>query len=215
MLGLLLLVASASPAAIIFDNSPHDLVTGTGLSELLVAEDFVLASAQSLTAVRFWSAQLSAADSVGTIDWVIYADSAGLPGSVLFSGSAANTNVATGLTAASGLQFEFVNDFLISGTLAPGTYWIGLHNGPISDTTFRDFNWGSRAANATATGQYQDLTLGPNPPWTDSLTEHAFILFGDIPEPSTWVLVGSAVGLLAFARRFRSQGASSNTEGHS
>ena len=204
---LILLAAASAEPATIFDNSPHDGISGTSISDLLVAEDFTISVPTSLTGVRFWSAQASAADYAGTIDWFIYADSGGSPGGVLFSASVAATNTATGSPAGSGLYLEFQNDFSMSVSLAPGTYWLGLHDGPVLDTTFRDFYWGTTAANATSAGMYQEL---PSLPWIDSLLEHAFVLSGDqapvpepVPEPGTLVLAATGLGALAAARRLR------------
>jgi len=204
---LILLAAASAEPATIFDNSPHDGISGTSISDLLVAEDFTISVPTSLTGVRFWSAQASAADYAGTIDWFIYADSGGSPGGVLFSASVAATNTATGLPAGGGGYFEFQNDFAMSVSLAPGTYWLGLHDGPVSDTTFRDFYWGTTAANVTSTGMYQEL---PSLPWIDSLLEQAFVLSGDqapvpepVPEPGTLVLAATGLGALAAARRLR------------
>src|SRR5205814_6123509 len=74
--------------------------------------------------------------------WAIYSNVAGAPGAVLFSGlqsAVTRVNTATGVL---GIFDEFQNDFSIgSVALAAGTYWLALHNGPLTNTGGAKIYW--------------------------------------------------------------------------
>jgi PEP-CTERM motif len=202
---------------LLFNNGGPNQVSADSLSDLLVAEDFTLSAAATLTSFQFWDVE-GAGQYVGSISWFVYTNSGGLPGVVVAQGSASSagqiTRTSTGLTCCFGFN-EFLDDINMTASLsggslslASGTYWLGLHNGPTSDSTFRDFYWETTANNATIRGQYQDLTIA-SPPWISTLQEHAFNISGNlaVPEPGTLSMFGAGlIGILALRRRKFSKG---------
>jgi hypothetical protein len=196
---------------ILYDNGAPNQASADSISDTLVAEDFNLfSSASLLTALEFWDVEGGGAYN-GSINWFIYNNGAGTPGaSILAQGSASSagqiTRTSTGNTCCGGFaEFNDVINLSASRTagtltLGSGTYWIAVHDGDISNTTFQDFYWETTANNATTFGQAQDLTV-TSPPWTSTLQEHAFNISADVPEPSTWAFIGMGLASLALLRR--------------
>ena len=200
----------------IVNNGAPNQVSADSLSDFRVAEDFTLGSAALLTSFQFWDVEGGGAYS-GSIAWAIFTNAAGTPGVALAQGSASTllqiTRTSTGQACCVSFS-EFLDDInlatsLTSGSLslAANTYWLVLHNGPISSSTFNDFYWETTANNGTTRGMYQDLTI-VSPPWISTLQEHAFNISGTftgVPETGSFGMVGAGLaGLLALgARRFR------------
>lgn len=211
---LALHAGSALAAVTLWDNGGPgaSALGGSGMSDTNQAQDFTLGFTSDLTAARFWNLQASANDYAGSIFYQIVNDAAGTPGSTVYgSGTATPTRAAAGTVL--GLS-QFQNDFSIavSGLLA-GTYWIELHNGPITNSAFSDFYWSwadiGGANGGSTRGQEDDLNEVAVQ-WTTNDSEHAFAIFGDrvieppppeIPEPATLALTGVALSFLAMRRR--------------
>lgn len=200
-LGVALLVA-ASPsvaAAQIYNNGLPNGVNGNEMTEWFQAEDFMLGANASLTGVRFWAAQ-GAGSYQGSITWRIHSSSGGSPGAILFSGSASPVGAFQGPTICCGLD-RYQYDFAVPSLSLSGgtTYWLSLHNGPVTMTTRSEFYWETTNVNGTSTGM-EDRTPFDDGGWFNNGQEHAFQLFGDpgvVPEPSSVVLMAS--GLIAVA----------------
>jgi hypothetical protein len=177
-LALALAASQAAMAVTVFDNGPPDLVSGTQMGEFQVAEDFTLSSATSVTSIRFWSIQAAASEYSGSVAWSIFSNSGTQPGATLFSGVAAVPGVATGGSTGFGYA-AYVFDIPVNLNLGAGTYWLGLHNGPLTNITPREMLWATTATGLGALGKYLDVT------WIDSGNAHAFRLENAavIPEP--------------------------------
>ena len=201
----LLCLGGAAHASLIFDNGgPSTLNPGaSNLSDTQQAQDFLLTSITSLTSVRFWSLEVSSGDFLGSVLWEIRTNRLGVPGStVVASGTAAPTRTAAGTTL--GLN-QFQNDFNISvNNLAAGTYWLTIHNGPLSSNAFTDFYWSWADPNATAFAG-QEFALNPaGTAWTTNDSEAAFQIFGtssSTPEPGSLILAGVALLTIGLIRK--------------
>ena len=207
MAALALSAAQLSFAAPVFNNGSPDQVSGTQMSDVLVAEDFSLTASTTISSIRFWSIQFAPTDYLGSVYWAVYDNVGGAPGAVLFGNTAVMTTAsATGNSTGFGYaEYVFdvdVNDFVIGA----GTYWLGLHNGPSASTVAREMLWSTTASTIGSESMYFDSTFG----WTGAGTNLAFVLDGTgvvippppgVPEPGTLALVGLAVLAAGVARR--------------
>jgi len=207
-----LLCTGVAHAGLIWDNGGPALNNqgASNMSDTLQAEDFQLFVTSDLTSITFWDLQASSGDYNGSIFWQVVGDSGGAPNdaNVIGSGSATPTQTAQG----SILGFLlFQNDFAISLLgVAPGTYWLELHNGPVSNNSFTDFYWSFADPNTTngTTNPGQEMYLVGSNPWATNDNEHAFNISGNastanLPEPGTaWLAAGAITGLI-LRRRIR------------
>ncbi|MFZ3374449.1 MAG: choice-of-anchor R domain-containing protein [Chthoniobacterales bacterium] len=176
---------------IIYDNGPPNQLSGNEMTEWIQAEDFSVGTAMTLGSVKFWDIELPGPSYQGEIDWGIYSDAGGSPGVLLASGAAiggavTRTFIQPGIL---GTYNEYSDSFNVTPfALAAGTtYWIGLHNGPLTFQTRSEFYWETTNANASFNGH--ELIAPFNGGWADNGQQHAFQLFA-VPEPSTWALLG-------------------------
>lgn len=205
------LVCAVSSASVIYNNGGPNQASADSISDTLVAEDFPVASAATLTNLEFWDIEGAGAYN-GSISWFLYSNVAGLPGAILAQGSASTagqiTRTATGNVALGFNEFDDVMNLtasLISGSLAvgPGTFWIGLHDGDVSNFAFQDFYWETTDNNTTKFGVGDDLTQSPS--WVSTLQEHAFNVSGDLsaatPEPGTVAMLAAGIAGLALLKK--------------
>ena len=184
---------------VIYNNGAPNLANGNEMTQWMQAEDFTLASPAVVNDVIFWDIEATSAYQ-GSIYWSINANNAGTPGAQLFSGTeAAVTRTATG-GSAFGLT-EFQNEFSIAPVSIPaGSYWLELHNGPVTSTTRADFYWETTGTGAGVFGQEDVAPFGDG--FSSNGQEHAFELLNveAVPEPSTWAWGLSLLGAVAFPR---------------
>ena len=178
-------------AQIIYDNGPPNQQNGNEMTQWIQAEDFSVGTAMTLGSVHFWDIELPGNSYQGEIDWGIYSDAGGSPGTLLASGAAIGGAVTRTFLQHNVLgQFdEYSDTFNVTpfALTAGMTYWIGLHNGPLSFQTRTNFYWESTNNNASFTGH--ELIAPFTGGWSDNGVQHAFQLLA-VPEPSTWALLG-------------------------
>ena len=178
-------------AALIYDSGAPDLRSGYEMSNWIEADQFTLTIPTSVESVKFWDLE-----HIGffqsTIPWAIYADSgSNTPGTLIASGISMNlSHLLTGRNDGFGF-IEFVNTFNITPVSLPaGTYWLALHNGPLSfliqqvywETSATQSSIPSRSDIAPFLGIWQSN-------WINS--KMAFQLSGTVITPATLVSVVS------------------------
>ena len=138
----LLAGAAPSPAAVVFDNGAPDLVNALEMTGWILAEDFTLAALTNISGVVFWALE-SPTTYQGSFSWAIHANNAGTPSAALQNGTGlAVTRESTGRSAFGLSEYKYT--FGIAPTnLAAGSYWLALHNGPLTTTIPTGFYWGT------------------------------------------------------------------------
>lgn len=202
--GLLAVGSTASAGPLVYNNGLPNQANGNEMTQWIQAEDFTLTTATTLGDARFWSVSPAGAYQ-GSIVWQIYANAGGQPGALLHSGTANPTRTFTGNNLFFGQEFQ--NDFALPNiSLAAGTYWLGLHNGPLTTTNRLEFYWETTNVGGgntgTARGREDVAPFGAGG-WFNNGQEHAFQLFAtNVPEPMSMVVFGGlAVAGLAGVRR--------------
>ena len=147
---------------IIYDNGGPNQQDGNEMTEWIQAEDFNLSADSTLMIVNFWDIEApGGAAYQGEIDWTLYADAGGMPGAAFASGAAVGGDVTR--TFIQGGVLGFFDEYSDSFNISPGvaltagtTYWLGLHNGPLTFTIRSEFYWETTDFNGTFTGHEDD-----------------------------------------------------------
>jgi hypothetical protein len=187
------LSAAARPAAAqVYNNGAPNGASGNEMTEWIQSEDFTLPATTDITGVRFWAFDFDPASYQGSITWTIYDNAGTNPGAILQRDNVVPTRVYDH-NVASWKSYQY--DFETGGvTLGPGTYWLGLHNGPLSATSRDNTYWETTDPNGTTRGN-EDITPFDDASWYNNGQEHAFELFGaaaaHAPEPGSLALLAS------------------------
>jgi len=97
---------------------------------------------------------------------------------------------------------SYQHDFSVGSLiLGAGTYWLGLHNGPLTTDSRKDYYWETTSANATIRGN-EDKSPFDDGSWFNNIQEHAFQLYGtQVPVPGAIFLFGPGLAALALLRK--------------
>ena len=180
----------ARGADLIFDNGASNQDDGWEMTQYFEADDFVLGDWTQLSGFKFWN-YARIGYFTGTVRWEIYTNSAAnTPGALIASGDSFDlSQVSTGFVLF-GLLHEAVTTFKIKPlTLAPGTYWVALHNGPREHLT-RGMFWaptGKRKSSGTPSHSRETLSTGAwyTNDYPGMSPDLAFQVFGTVVPPLT------------------------------
>jgi hypothetical protein len=197
------LAAGFANGGAIFTNGSVDSTGGNEMTEWIQANPFTLTVSDTITEIVFDAFTASLSNYNGSINWGFYSDDAGSPGTLLSTDVQTMAPVDMGPAALGGFelyQFDFVLTTPFSAT--GGTqYWLGLHNGPLADTTRSEFY----LANSTSGGGGFEQDLGGST-FSPNEDPHFFVLEDggtSTPEPSTFALLGLGGLAVIGMRRLR------------
>lgn len=229
---MILLFVPAIRADIVYDNGapppPPDKVSGNEMTHWIQADEFVLPTDTTITGIHFWAWTPAPGPYFdGSVTWQIYDNNGTQPGNLLSWGNVMIPNATPTGKANSGFANspEYVLDFNITPFAASaGTeYWLGLHNGPLTDKAKRGLRSGFYWETTTVVTQNpllsnpQEQVVGDTT-WSDQYPlEHAFSLIGTVdsvpavPEPSAIILMLTVLGGVAVLARRRWHAAESRS----
>ena len=122
---------SSATAGLLYSQAP-DLQGAVDISGMRQADKFTLGSPATITSIRFWWTADGPYFS-GTMTYAIYENAAGAIGSEVAAGTVSGlTYTYTGKTIGEvGFYPSEQTDITLNSpvTLAPGTYWLELHEG--------------------------------------------------------------------------------------
>ena len=187
-LGLFLTTAGPLRGGIPFhwDQTDFSPANSNRITSNVTAADFIITTTARLDAADVWLSDdilndNGALDSFsGLLSWAIYSNSAGNPGTLLFSGRDSTVGRAdTGLQDAFGYdivraRFEFDGRVV----LTPGTYWLALHEGAWgSPSDGSELWWQIHSSIVGSPARYSVDESTPGS-WLPGVGDSAFALYG-------------------------------------
>lgn len=196
--GLCVGAAGVSQAAVVFEQLPD--YTNAYFSDSAgnfpyqaIAENFSLGTSTSIGAVGCWGVYFTNNIQVDNFTVKIYADSFGLPGTLLYSGApTSTTSIDTGVDAFGVDVYETTMTLGSAFNASAGTqYWVSIIN-----STGLGSDWGWVTSSSDSVGAF---TLDYGGSWNPLGTSSSLRLY-DVPAPSSLALLGLG-GLIAGRRR--------------
>ena len=198
--GLCVGAAGVSQAAVVFEQLPD--YTNAYFSDSAgnfpyqaIAENFSLGTSTSIGAVGCWGVYYTNNIQVDNFTVKIYADSFGLPGTLLYSGApTSTTSIDTGVDAFGVDVYETTMTLGSAFNASAGTqYWVSIDN-----ATGQGADWAWVTTNAS--DWYCAFTLDYGANWISFVSESLSLRLTEVPGPSGLAILGLG-GLIAGRRR--------------
>jgi hypothetical protein len=196
--------------AVVYDNG---LPTGGGVeaTQWIQASDFTFIEDTIVNAISFYTIELTDAPAYqGSVYYWIYGNDAltNTPDetNILFEALLNPLRFFWASTTTPGYDVYRYNVLIPSLDLAAGTYWLALHNGPLSTTFRAEWYWAATDDKSTTFTGLEDIAPFDGVWAPSSRQETAFALWGpveSVPEPATLLLLGIGLARLAGKTRAR------------
>ncbi len=174
------------------------------MTAAIEADDFTLTRSARITGIIFYDLE-GPTGFQNSIAWQIYSDASDeSPGTFLYGDVA--TAVTHDPTGVADINTEYRNTFAIAPVALPaGTYWLGLHNGPLTTASNLRVYFEKSSAASIRPSQAYDINhmyyvgWGTNsPPYANPDSELAFQLIGVPAAQITALSRSSSVPRLTF-----------------
>jgi hypothetical protein len=202
--------ATATASTIYTTGAPNQ-ADGLDISEFVAADNFTLSVGSTITGLTFFaSANVDPFTSQfsNTLGYGIFANNNGVPGSLIASGSnSAPVLVDTG-NQILGTEEWAISMALPSLSLAPGTYWLGLHENALGTPDDGTTIYWDTASSQTGFAPMSTDDLFGASGWYPGLSENLDLAFqlngsfdtGASPEPNQfWALLAIGACTLAWS----------------
>jgi hypothetical protein len=209
-LGLALSMSTSASAAYVYNNLGTAFAGDCSFSTTCAAEAgrgddfaaqlFTLGSPATITGGQ-WT-ELDTGGTSTAANYAFYTDAGGLPGTLLFSGSSADTATLLNDTSYGGYNQELISFGISAVSLAAGSYFFAIQSvSPVFTTYLQPGAVDSGAAETLDGG----ATWSPSYEGFDGVSA---ALTSGVPEPSTWAMMLLGFAGLGFAgyRRAKSGG---------
>ena len=203
---IIALPAGAAPIVDqLFDSTQPGALSNQGPADQQVADDFSIASLIALGPLTWFGRYDGAIGTVDPTDFTIriFSDQGGMPVEApFFEINVSVSPTVTGLDFGGSPWFSYSAD-LGSPVLGTGVYWLSILESDASTPLAGDslWLWGETGTVAQRSVRSADAT-----PWTlGSGNNVAFTINSSVPEPSTWLLLGTGVLALGAARKRRAK----------
>ena len=171
-------------------NNPYSYSIG--------AESFSLADAYDITSLAHFGWHNPNQPQPGSIDWYLYADDSGQPGTILYSGLG-SAYMSSVLFQNNPYDITKYQISLTGVTLGAGNYWVGFQN----ETSAYDPHWDITSWSGSSMDSFDGGTS-----WGEQPFDFAFEVQGQAvvatPEPASLLLLATGsvlVGVVARRRR--------------
>ncbi|MDD5327624.1 MAG: PEP-CTERM sorting domain-containing protein [Phycisphaerae bacterium] len=197
---VLALTLATKAEYIAFDNGKPSIYYFNSVMDRLLADDFTVTQDTILTKGCFWTMEDHILLWDGTLEYFIFANASGMPGTIISSGNGQNVvKNATGRVTPGGDEYKYYFEFGTPIDLDAGeTYWFGLH----MDADYTGWPYHILWSNSIAGLGYNcyESLGGTLDNWVNVGNQQAFYLEA-VPEPGTACLL--VMGSLALVKRNR------------
>ncbi|MFA7440581.1 MAG: PEPxxWA-CTERM sorting domain-containing protein [Sphingomonadaceae bacterium] len=199
--------ASASNAAIVYDNGAPNGVSGYEATQYVEAEDFTPGTAATITGAGVYLHGEGNLDNWdGHLRWYIFDNAGGEPGTLLQTGLVNPAPIDTGIDVMfTGSGHVYLLEFDLGQAFAAAagtTYWFGIHAAADEYFTFNGIFWSTTDSNDSFA--YHESEGGTFDNWGSDGAHLAFYLTGEpVPEPATWTMMIGGFGLVGLVARRR------------
>ncbi|CAN7679551.1 PEP-CTERM sorting domain-containing protein [Pseudorhodoferax sp. LjRoot39] len=205
-------VLGSASAGVVWNTGPEIGIANYATYRLL-ADDFSFSKATTVTGAELSVIGINNFSRWdGTVEYYIFTDNAGRPGTAALHGKGQNISITEGgfywpgLGTSKRLSFDFESSL---SALASTTYWLGIHLQKDYEVSFNDSGYLNALwmYSSYDVGNAATAHLGDQSAWADYVPTGTFSFslrdneISAVPEPSPVTLIGAGLAGLLWMRR--------------